>query len=276
MPSRLVSSVSVRSLRPSLFWEAHVQTDTDDRTTVFAIAILAACIATTAHEAAGHGSACILLGGAITRLTSVYFQCSTHSAWIPAGGPLGNLVAFGLAWSALLLAPLGMTRLRLLLLLIMTISIFWFASYLIYAALLNDGDPYFVARDLFGEPGLALRTGGVAAGIAFYWVGIQAMRFTVRLSYDARRARQLLRRSWLAASLSACVAALAYAPDRLGAVGQAALEIGVTCLPMLAPVAAGPAHANPDTGKIGRSWGWIGVSFLVFALFVITLGRGMP
>lgn len=39
------------------------------------------------------------------------------------------------------------------------------------------------------EPGLALRAGGVAAGLAFYWVGIQAMRFTVRKSYDARRAR---------------------------------------------------------------------------------------
>lgn len=253
-----------------------MQTGTDDRITVFAIAILAACIATTAHEAAGHGSACLFLGGAVTRLTSVYFRCSISNTWIAAGGPLGNLVAFVLAWSGLLLTPLGMTRMRLLLLLTMTISIFWFASYLIYAALLNDGDPYFVARDLFGEPGLALRTGGVAAGIAFYWIGIQAMRFTVRKSYDARRARRLLWQSWLAASLSACIAALAYAPDRLAAVGQAALEIGVTCLPMLAPVAMAPAHANPNTGKIGRSWGWISVSLLVFVLFVITLGRGLP
>ena len=254
-----------------------MQTHTDDRATVFAIAILAACIATTAHEAAGHGSACLLFGGTITRLTSVYFQCSTHSTWIAAGGPLANLVAFGVAWCGLLLAPLGMTRMRLLLLLTMTISIFWFAGYLIYSALLNDGDLYFVARDLFGNPGLALRTGGIAVGIAFYWLGIQAMRsFTARISHDIRRARRLLRQSWLAASLSGCVAALAYAPDRLGAIGQAALEIGAACLPMLGRVAIGPAHANPDTGKIGRSWAWISVSLLVFALFVVILGRGVP
>jgi hypothetical protein len=253
-----------------------VQNDTDDKVTVFAIAILAACIATTAHEAAGHGSACLLLGGAVTRLTSVYFRCSIGNTWIAAGGPLGNLIAFVLAWSGLLLTSLGMMRMRLLLLLTMTISIFWFAGYTIYAAVLADGDPYFVARDLFGEPGLALRTGGVAAGIAFYWIGIRAMRVTMRKSYEPRRARRLLWQSWLAASLSAGIAALAYAPDRLAAMGQAALEIGVTCLPMLAPVAIEPAHANPNTGTIERSWGWIGLSLLVFVLFVVTLGRGMP
>jgi hypothetical protein len=31
-----------------------------------------------------------------------------------------------------------------------------------------------------------------------------------------------------------------------------------------------------DTGKIGRSWGWISVSLSVFVLFVVTLGRGLP
>jgi hypothetical protein len=268
--------VAVSYQRLNLFWDAHVQTGTDDKVTVFAIAILAACLATTAHEAAGHGSVCLFLGGAVTRLTSVYFRCSIGNTWIAAGGPLGNLVAFVLAWSGLLLTPLGMTRMRLLLLLTMTISIFWFAGYLIYSAVLNDGDLYFVAHDLFGKPGLALRTGAVAVGVALYWAGIQAMRSTMRISYDASRARQLLWQSWLAASLSGCVAALAYAPDRLGAMGQAALEIGAACLPMLGPVAEGPARVSLDTGKIGRSWGWIGVSLLVFVLFVVTLGRGMP
>jgi hypothetical protein len=76
--------------------------------------------------------------------------------------------------------------------------------------------------------------------------------------------------------LSACVAALAYTPDRLGAIEQAALEIGASCLPMLGRLVAEPAHANMDGGKIRRSWGWIGVSASVFALFVVTLGRGMP
>ena len=53
---------------------ARLQANTDDRLTVFAIAILAGCIATAAHEAVGHGTACIVLGGTITRLTSVYFN----------------------------------------------------------------------------------------------------------------------------------------------------------------------------------------------------------
>lgn len=173
--------------------------------------------------------------------------------------------------------PIQMTRLRLLLFLIMTISIFWFAGYLIYSAVLNDGDLYFVASDLFGKPGVALRTGGIAVGIALYWLGIQAMRsFTARISHDVRRTQQLLWQSWLAASVSACVAAFAYAPDRLGATRQAALEIGAACLPMLGRVGIGAAQPGRSACGIRRSYTWIGASFLVFALFVVTLGRGMP
>jgi hypothetical protein len=257
--------------------EAHLQAESDDRVTVFAIAILAGCIATAAHEAVGHGTACLLLGGAISSVTSVYFQCSTHSTWIAAAGPLGNLTAFAVAWVGLLITPFRMARLRLMLFLTMTISIFWFAGYLVYSAALNDGDLYFVARDLFGQPGFALRTGGIAVGAALYWVGIQAVRsFTAHLSRDATRTRRLLWQSWLAASASACVAALAYAPDRLGAMRQAALEIGAACLPMLGRVVIGPAQADGDAGTIGRSNAWIGASLLVFALFVVTLGRGIP
>ena len=41
------------------------------RATVAAIAIIAMVLATAAHEAIGHGAACLLAGGHITQLTSV-------------------------------------------------------------------------------------------------------------------------------------------------------------------------------------------------------------
>jgi hypothetical protein len=254
-----------------------VPADSDDKATIFAIATIAACIAATAHEAAGHGTACLLLHGRITQLTSVYFRCSARSTWIAAAGPIGNLAAFALAWLALKGAPMQWPRTRLLLFLTMTINIFWFAGYLIYSALLNDGDMYFVANDLFGEPTIPLRAAGIAIGAACYWLGLMAMRpFTSRVLQEARQTRRLLWHSWLAASLSACVAGLAYAPDRLGATWQAALEIGAACLPMLSRTAIARPQGDAEAGPIQRGNFWISASLLVFALFVATLGRGMP
>ena len=252
-----------------------MQKNGDDTLTVSAIAILAASIATFAHEGVGHGGACLLLGGTITRLTTVYFECSAHDTWIAAAGPLGNLIAGALAWLGVMLLPAAMARTRLLFFLISVISLFWFAGYLIYSAAMNVGDTYFVLRDLFGEPGPALRAGEVAIGASCYWIAIQAAR-TYTATSDAARARRRLTRSWLAASLSACVAALAYAPGRLAALGQAALEIGAACLPMLARVAVGSMLVGQTEVPIARSWGWIAASLLGFTVFAATLGRGMP
>lgn len=238
----------------------------DDALTVSAIAVLAACIAAVAHEAIGHGGACLALGGAITQLTSVYFQCSAHNLWIPAAGPLGNLAAALLAGAGAALLPGARTR--LLLVLIALISIYWFAGYLIYAALLNDGDPYFVLAD-FGAPNLAARAGMAAAGLAAYAIGLWASRrFTAPMA-DAQRTLGV---AWVAASLSACAAALVYAPDRLDAVKQAALEIGAASLPMLLRSAPGPRTTSV---AIARDWAWIGAAAAAFVVFAATLGRGL-
>lgn len=253
-----------------------MQADADDAVTVWSIAVLSACVATIAHEAVGHGSACLLLGGTITRLTSVYFRCSARSLWVAAGGPLGNLAAFAIACAGFSLVPTRMARMKLFLLLLAAISIFWFAGYLIYSAVLNDGDFYFVATDLLGKPSLPIRAGSAVFGVGLYELGIRVTRsFAGQLTQDTACARRLLMQSWLAASLSACIAALAYAPDPLLATRQAALEIGAACLPMLGRMMAGPARAGPYATKIERSWIWIGASLSGFAIFVATLGRGM-
>ncbi|HVY86211.1 MAG TPA: hypothetical protein VG943_13840 [Caulobacterales bacterium] len=243
----------------------------DDAWTIAAIAVLAACAAAVAHEAVGHGGVCLALGGKITQLTSVYFQCSARSTWIAAGGPLGNLGAALAAWLGLAATPRGQVRPRLLLFLIALISLFWFAGYLLYAALFNDGDPYFVAADLFGGPSVAARAGMVALALASYWLGLLLSR---RFTSDVERPPRLLAIAWFAASLSACFAALLYAPDRLSALKQGTLEIGAACLPMLSGVAIGPAR-TPTIAPISRDWIWIGAGTVAFALFAATLGRGL-
>ena len=67
----------------------------DNAATIAAAAIIAACLTTIAHEAFGHGGACLASGGRIELLTSVYFECAPRAWPIALAGPLGDL-----AWAA--------------------------------------------------------------------------------------------------------------------------------------------------------------------------------
>ncbi|HEY2069284.1 MAG TPA: hypothetical protein VGG48_07000 [Rhizomicrobium sp.] len=232
----------------------------NDTLTTIAIAILAMCLATAAHEALGHGSACLLLGGHITQLTSVYFDCSVHrEIWIPAGGPLGNLAAALLAWIGLRVATGG--RMRLFLMLLFAFSIFWFAGYVLYSAVKSQGDNAIVAQMLFGDPDWRWRAGLGVLSVLVYWIG--------RSQIAGRTAT--LRIAWVAGLISAALAALLYAPDRLEALHQAALEIGAASWPLLLPTRAGE-----NEPEVTRSFEWIAMSVLVFIGFAVTLGHGLP
>lgn len=249
----------------------------DDIATVVAIAVLAACVTTVAHEAMGHGLTCLALGGEITQLTSVYFQCSAQGTVIAAGGPAGNLIAAAACWWAFSLTPASAARTRFFLMLTMAFSLFWFAGYLGYSAARRTGDLYFVAADLFGEPPFALRIGAIIVALVLYFVGVRATRHLAdQISTDPKRLRRTLYIAWIAASFAGIIAALFYAPNRLAAATQAALEIGAASLPLLTRAVVAPIGANAPNPIITRSWSWIIASLIVFALFAATLGRGLP
>lgn len=245
----------------------------DDALTVAAIAILAMCVSTTAHEAIGHGGACLASGGRIAQLTSVYFQCAPGGQWIPAAGPAGNLVAAVLAGIGAKLTPAARPRLRLLLALVMAISLFWEAGYLLYAMARREGDWAIAAREVFGSLTPVVRIAGAAAGIGLYLLGARLVAGAVRPFGD--RARRLLALAWTAAGVAACAAAAFYAPDRLDAMKQAALEVGAASLPLLIMrLRTGPA--GEPAPRIARDWRWIAVSAAAYAGFILTLGRGLP
>jgi hypothetical protein len=64
----------------------------DDAATLGAIGVAAYLLADVAHEAIGHGLACLAHPGHITLLTSVYFRCSIRSQLVAVAGPAVNLV----------------------------------------------------------------------------------------------------------------------------------------------------------------------------------------
>ena len=249
------------------------QVDRDDLLTVCVIAVAAACITTTAHEAIGHGGACLAGGGTITRLTSVYFHCEPGNPWIDGAGPAGDLIAAALAfvWRATL--PPSRPRLKLLLLLVAAFSLFWEAGYVIYAMVLQKGDWALAATSAFGGLSWPVRIGGVALGLALYRIGSRVTEAGLRTMVGGGgRARRILRWSWLAATVAACAAAAFYTPDR-DAIKQAALEIGAASFPMLL---IRPAQAETSGPAVTRSLGWIVFAALIYAAFVATLGQGMP
>jgi hypothetical protein len=246
----------------------------EDLVTVAAVAVLAACATTFAHEALGHGGACLLGGGQVTQLTSVYFQCEPHSAWVAAAGPGGNLLAALVAGLAARSLPAGFPRLRLLLVLVSAFSLFWEAGYLLYAMALREGDWAVAAEAAFGAASARWRLGGVLLGVGLYGLGLGVTK--AALKPFGPRAGALMRSSWIAAFLATTFAAAAYAPERLGAMGQAALEVGAASLPLLllrrrATPAVAASEAAVASGPL-----WIGLAAVAYALFVATLGRGLP
>lgn len=64
-----------------------------DALTVGAFGILAYMLGNLLHEAVGHGGACLLVGGKPIALSSVYFECSSDTRLVTAGGTLMNLIA---------------------------------------------------------------------------------------------------------------------------------------------------------------------------------------
>ncbi len=248
----------------------------DDLLTVSAIAILAAVIATVAHEAAGHGSACLAMGGHITELTNVYFDCSVHNILVPAGGPFGNLIAALLAWLGLRTLSSGAPRLRLLFLLVMGFDLYWIGGYFLYSAFTGEGDNAIVARILAGGFPPAARVVLAALGLIVYRVALNASGRELRVFADGGdRVRNLIVIAFVAASVSEAAASAFFAPDRLHSIIQGTLEIGAASVPMLFL----PSLVRPENAReapIPRSPLWMIISTITYVAFVATLGRGLP
>ncbi|SRR5579885_469585 len=245
----------------------------DDMRMAASLAAIAMCVATAAHEAAGHGSACLLAGGRITELTSVYFRCTAGSASVSLAGPLGNLTAGILALIALKAVPPRAVRARLLAVGVMALSLFWAAGYLVDSMIENRGD-YAIAGQVFlGEPSGLWRAPGILLGIGLYLTAARLVAGAMR-GFSPARTRNLLRATWLAATAFAMLAAVFYTPDRSGAIGQGFLEIGANSFPLLI-IGWRKKEPENDAPAITFDTGWFAAAVAIFAVFAATLGRGI-
>lgn len=236
---------------------------TTDKPTLCAAAVLAMCLVTACHEALGHGGACLATGGAIQLLSSSLFRCAPASPLVDAAGPVANLAAGALAWSAArhVRAP----ALRLLLVMVGALAWFWDSGYAARAMLMRDGDLYFGLAGAFGSVSTTVRVAVTAAGVGLYVATLRLARSALAVWPPGTG-----RTAWLAATLAALLAALVGAHEPLHGLRDAALEIGLASAPL--------SWMGGDAASEGlaRERGLTVAAAVVFAAFVLLLGRGLP
>lgn len=136
---------------------------------------------------------------------------------------------------------------------------------MIQSFLEGQGDFYFALRDSLDGAGIAMRAAGLLCGVALYAASVRL----VRRNAGAATTRTM-RIAWIAATASAVLAASAYSPSRLAAMGEAFLEIGLAGVALL--FAFQPQRAP---APVQRSALWTCAAALVFALFTATMGVGL-
>ena len=246
-----------------------------DLFTVAALGVLAMCLVTFAHEAAGHGGACLLLGGHIRLLTSSVFRCDVSSKWVDAGGPAMNLICGLLALSARKLIPLRFSQMRLLLILVTALSFFWEGGYLIQAMYKQDGDLYWFVFSLLGRVTMVERFIFAGLGLGLYAATVRLTSRALLTVAPCAIARAIARTAWIAATLGATLAA-SLGPG-WGDLRDAFLEIGLASLPLLfIPKKVHERSNAPSTAAIPRDRLLVTVTVIVFGVFTVTLGRGVP
>lgn len=242
----------------------------DDPATLAALGVLAMVAAHVAHEAIGHGGACLAVGGEVTRLTSIFFRCQGATPFTDVAGPLGGLTCGMLALGGLAVAPAGARRARLFLLLTGAVALFWFFGQMARDAALGVDDWAQIAvGSVWRWPLVALGVAGYAVTLG---IAISVARSLAAATPGGTRRRLLV--PYGAALVAAVAAGLLWHGDRLGAAKEELLTMGLAPLGYLwaARVAVRHPQASPP---VARSWPWIAAAVIAFAAFALTQGLGL-
>jgi len=200
-----------------------------------------------------------------------WFRCSKWSALADAGGPLGNLVAGFLALAVLRYAR-PTPAVRLLLLLLGALSLFWFTAQLTFESLTHKQDDWYWALQMIGS----WRPVGAVVGVGGY---VLVGRSISALSRKQRGPNaHAIRLGYSAAAASAVIAGLLFRPEPFRSALEGFLMIGIAPLGLLSVARkARPQDVGSGIGtdSVPHSWIWICVGAVVFGLFLFIQARGL-
>lgn len=251
----------------------------DDLLTLAAIGVLAALAATVAHEVAGHSLGCLAAGGDVRLITTIFFRCTGGNATTDLGGPLGNLALGLVALSLTANRRIVFSEMRLFLLLMGGLALFWFFAQLVVDGMAATDDWNFAAGQL-GWPA-SWRVLAVGVGIAGYDLtrrGLTRGMRTLSTGQDPAGDRRRILVPWLSGLVAVTASAALFAADRTGGIRDTVLTLGVMPLGLwLAVVLAarfGPTGESPAP-PTPRRWTWIAVAAVAYVAYCLIIARGL-
>jgi hypothetical protein len=246
----------------------------DNIKSIAAIGLLAYASADIAHHVFGHGAACLMLGGRIISLTSVFVNCSLTGATIDLAGPLANLVVGLAALLAVQFTSRASSTARLFCILASAFNLLWFALQLVSSAARRIDDWAWAMHQLHvSEP---VRYVLIAIGaLGYLLTGRIIAKQMAAFAHPLARARTIVLTAWLTAGAIACAtAAFDHNPGITlrHAIPQAmVLSIGLLFIPARASKLAG---LGPNAPPLGFSFVWAIAALVVGTASILLLGPG--
>ena len=248
----------------------------DSIPTIAAIGLVAYVCTDIAHHALGHGAACLIEGGRINSLSSIFVNCSLTVTSIDLAGPVANLALGFIAALGAHIVERRFTATQLFCILLAAFNLLWFGMQFVFSAVTRTDDWASAMQELHVvEP---IRYGMIAVGALVY---VLTLRFIASvLAPFARplsRARLIVGTAWLTAGAIACATA-AFDHHPAAAILQRAapqsflLSIGILFVPRRSArlPTLGGAQATLDL-----SIPWIIAAVIFGAVSVVCLGPGI-
>lgn len=248
------------------------------KTTILSMAVVAMGTAVLLHEGVGHGVTAWLRGDIPTQLTSNHLSSLRPDRWVDAGGTFVNLLIGALAVAACHIAG-SRANLRYFCWILAAFNLFPGAGYFMFSGIFGFGDWQEVIRGLPDQT--ALRAGMTIFGVALYVLVARLLAVAVQ-PFCPRRAdyNVIGRMPYLAGCLFSCAAG---AFDPLGiklffvSTVPAAFggSSGMLWLDSLIPrIYAGGAPTTPAL-VVRRAIAWWIIAALFAAAYIAILGRGI-
>jgi hypothetical protein len=256
----------------------------DDSLTIAGVAMVAYMLATLLHEGAGHGGACLLVGGKALVISTVDMECSVDNRLVTAGGTLMNVVAAAVCLILGRLTPRASPRLKYFLWISMTVNLFIAAGYFAFSGIGGFGDWAMFIRGL--GPQWALRIGLTVFGAAAYLLAARQSLLELRplIGSDRgaryQRAIELSRIPYFAGGILACVAGSLNPQGMFLVVMSTGASTfgGTSGLLWMIDWLKGkliPLGSEPEPAPIQRSWAWVGMATVLALALIFAVGPGV-
>ena len=257
-----------------------------DFLTVTAIALVVYAVSNVSHEAAGHGGACIALGGKPHVLSSLHFDCGEEAMsalarrGVAAAGTIMNFIAGGIGLVAFKATnPVRKPDISYFLWLFTTLNLLMGAGYFLFSGIGNIGDWSDVARGTVSpfiwRPVMALLGGALyflLARRSGQWLGALVGSDDLAM----RRSRQLSVPAYVAGGLLFCLSGLfnPVGPVLIAISAAASSFGGASGLLWLTQFTRGSQRSG-ESAELGRSYAWIVAGCVTSGIFIGILGPGI-